>query len=421
MGDTAVRVNNLGKMYRIGAAREKGDGLRHALEAGVRRLGQRLRGRAVPTTTYEDFWALKDVSFEVKRGECVGVIGRNGAGKSTLLKVLSRITEPTRGEIALRGRVGSLLEVGTGFHPELTGRENIFLNGAILGMQRTEIARKFDEIVAFGEVEKFLETPVKYYSSGMYTRLAFSVAAHLEPDILIVDEVLAVGDAKFQKKCLGKMGEVSKYGRTVLFVSHNMQAVATLTQRCIVLSNGSLTFSGNTAEAVGIYNAMLDEQNRERGRYLAPQGQGPINRVRSIRVLTSDPGAVHHWGKPITFEFELEVGEPNDSLCFAFNVVNRASQKVCHFWNYDPDLPFRRKAGIHTLRLTAPKFRLYMGEYTITTWLAEKRGNHLYENINEVSPFSVTMLSKPRTDYEWHPDECVYLENGEWSIPATPS
>ena len=204
-------------------------------------------------TATEEFWALKDVSFEVKRGEVLGIIGRNGAGKSTLLKILSRITEPSEGRVTIKGRVASLLEVGTGFHPELTGRENIYLNGAILGMTRAEIKRKFDEIVAFAEVEKFLDTPVKRYSSGMYVRLAFAVAAHLEPEILVVDEVLAVGDAEFQKKCLGKMSEVASGGRTVLFVSHNMAAVTSLCSRAVLLVGGKLGRQGDVAETVGAY------------------------------------------------------------------------------------------------------------------------------------------------------------------------
>ena len=227
MTDVAIRVENLGKRYRIGTAQQRHDTLRDALMHNLRSTlhWPRRNGHANSSDT---FWALKDVSFEVKRGEVVGIIGRNGAGKSTLLKVLSRITDPTEGSVDMYGRVGSLLEVGTGFHPELTGSDNIYLNGAILGMKRAEIIRKFDEIVAFAEVEKFIDTPVKHYSSGMYVRLAFAVAAHLEPEILLVDEVLAVGDAEFQKKCLGKMGQVAKEGRTVLFVSHNMGAIGSL-------------------------------------------------------------------------------------------------------------------------------------------------------------------------------------------------
>jgi lipopolysaccharide transport system ATP-binding protein len=233
MSDIAIRVNNLSKQYRIGQRKPY-----KTVRESIQSLFRSSSAEKAAESSAGSFWALKDINFEVNQGEVVGIIGRNGAGKSTLLKVLSRITEPTTGEIETFGRVGSLLEVGTGFHPELTGRENVYLNGAILGMRQGEIAAKFDEIVAFAEVDRFLDTPVKYYSSGMYTRLAFAVAAHLEPAILVVDEVLAVGDAQFQKKCLGKMGEVAKGGRTVLFVSHNMGAILTLCQRTIVLRGG---------------------------------------------------------------------------------------------------------------------------------------------------------------------------------------
>ncbi|MEP6923025.1 MAG: ABC transporter ATP-binding protein, partial [Pyrinomonadaceae bacterium] len=248
-----IRVENLSKQYKIGAQQKPYSTLRESLTDAVRApfKGFRNNGNSEKTT----FWALKDVSFEVNPGEVVGIIGRNGAGKSTLLKILSRITEPTTGKVELYGRVSSLLEVGTGFHHELTGRENIFLNGAILGMKREEIAKKFDEIVDFAEVEDFLDTPVKHYSSGMYMRLAFAVAANLEPEVLIVDEVLAVGDAEFQKKCLGKMKSVSdKEGRTVLFVSHSMPAITKLCNRCILLNKGNTIFDGNVREAVSLYN-----------------------------------------------------------------------------------------------------------------------------------------------------------------------
>jgi lipopolysaccharide transport system ATP-binding protein len=268
MTEAIITVEGLGKKYRISHQRQNGmryKSLRDVIAEKATKLFTRnqkseirsktsdLRPPASSSASLEDFWALRDVSFEVKQGEVVGIIGRNGAGKSTLLKILSRITEPTEGEVRIRGRVASLLEVGTGFHPELTGRENVFLNGAILGMTRVEIKRKFDEIVAFAEVEKFLDTPVKRYSSGMYVRLAFAVAAHLEPEILIVDEVLAVGDAEFQKKCLGKMQDVSKGGRTVLFVSHNMAAVKSLCKRAVLLRGGVLSLDGNTDHVVGEY------------------------------------------------------------------------------------------------------------------------------------------------------------------------
>jgi lipopolysaccharide transport system ATP-binding protein len=257
MSESIISVENLSKRYLIGRHLQKGDGLRHALEGALRApfamLNREERRKRSKT---EEFWALRNLNLEVRQGEMLGIIGRNGAGKSTLLKLLSRITEPTTGRIRLRGRVASLLEVGTGFHPELTGRENIFLNGSILGMTRLEIKSRFDEIVAFAEIDKFLDTPVKRYSSGMYVRLAFAVAAHLEPEILIVDEVLAVGDAEFQKKCLGKMGDVSaKEGRTVILVSHQMQAIQNLCTRCVLMDRGQLLKEGKTDDIVADYLA----------------------------------------------------------------------------------------------------------------------------------------------------------------------
>jgi lipopolysaccharide transport system ATP-binding protein len=262
--DVVIRAEGLGKRYMIGhaAERERYVALRDVLVRGAhnlwRKTGDMARGRAIVAgDTVEEFWALKDISFEVKRGEVLGIIGRNGAGKSTLLKILSRITEPSEGRVTIKGRVASLLEVGTGFHPELTGRENIYLNGAILGMTRAEIRRKFDEIVAFAEVEKFLDTPVKRYSSGMYVRLAFAVAAHLEPEILVVDEVLAVGDAEFQKKCLGKMSEVADGGRTVLFVSHNMGSIQRLCTKAMILSFGGLiSISESISASISRYTSI---------------------------------------------------------------------------------------------------------------------------------------------------------------------
>src|ERR1700693_4989791 len=263
MSAPVISIETLSKRYLVGHRAERSayhsytdfrDVMVRELRNAARKALDVVSGRqVVQGDSVEEFWALKDVSFEVQEGEVLGIIGRNGAGKSTLLKILSRITEPTSGRITLRGRVASLLEVGTGFHPELTGRENIYLNGAILGMNRAEIRKKFDEIVAFAEVDRFLDTPVKRYSSGMYVRLAFAVAAHLEPEILIVDEVLAVGDAEFQKKCLGKMNEVSNGGRTVLFVSHNMAAVENLCQRGIVLERGRAVFDGSSKDAVHHY------------------------------------------------------------------------------------------------------------------------------------------------------------------------
>ncbi len=266
-----------------------------------------------PSPSREDFWALKDVSFEVKQGDVVGIIGRNGAGKSTLLKILSRITEPTTGSVKIKGRVASLLEVGTGFHPELTGRENIYLNGAILGMTRAEIKKKFEEIVAFAEIEKFLDTPVKRYSSGMYVRLAFAVAAHLEPEILLVDEVLAVGDAEFQKKCLGKMGDVAKEGRTVLFVSHNMAAVNRLCHRGICLDEGRLQMAGTAESVVAFYLSTGSESEGERRweKLEAAPGNEKI-RLRAVAVINSEKEvtSIVDVRFPFYVEIEYEVLQP---------------------------------------------------------------------------------------------------------------
>ncbi len=312
MGSVAIRVSGLSKLYRIGAAQQRQDTLRelitHALTAPLRRARALARGESYGAAGLtEELWALKDVSFEVKHGEVVGIIGRNGAGKSTLLKILSRITEPTAGRVELYGRVGSLLEVGTGFHGELTGRENIYLNGAILGMSRAEIERKFDEIVAFAGVERFIDTPVKHYSSGMGLRLGFAVAAHLEPEILIVDEVLAVGDAEFQKKCLGKMQDVAGEGRTVLFVSHNMAAVQSLCRSCIWLKDGQVVEIGETGQVVSRYlssgvSSLTDQFHPD---IETAPGNDRI-RVRRIRVVPAegDPTAPITMVTPIRLEFE---------------------------------------------------------------------------------------------------------------------
>jgi len=313
MGSLAIRARSIGKQYRIGAV-EPYRTFREALIRAAQAPLRSLRGERdeVPT-----LWALRDVSFDVRPGEIVGIIGRNGAGKSTLLKLLSRITGPTTGEIELRGRVGALLEVGTGFHPELTGRENIYLNGAILGMKRAEIRRKFDGIVAFSEVEKFLDTPVKHYSSGMFMRLAFAVAAHLEPEILIVDEVLAVGDAGFQRKCLSKMEDVSQEGRTVLFVSHNMPAVTRLCPRTILLEEGRVRLDGPSHEVVAAYldSGAGTTASREWTDLRTAPGDD-IVRVRAARVCDEEGHLADTVpiARPIALEIEYEVLEDGHRL-----------------------------------------------------------------------------------------------------------
>jgi lipopolysaccharide transport system ATP-binding protein len=314
----AISVCNLGKRYLIGhqGPREKYTALRDVLARNLRGWTRSLRDVAsgrqiIQADEVEEFWALKDVSFEIKQGEAVGIIGRNGAGKSTLLKLLSRITEPTTGRIEINGRVASLLEVGTGFHPELTGRENIYLNGAILGMTRAEIKRKFDEIVDFAEIEKFLDTPVKRYSSGMYVRLAFAVAAHLDPEILVVDEVLAVGDVKFQKKCLGKMQDVAGAGRTVLFVSHNMAVVRSLCRQGILLHQGGLLMQGPIEEVIHRYTTMDAERGEQHTVSFAPKDTSLTVRMKSATLWCGGkPGTRLQMGEEFSVSVDFEADEP---------------------------------------------------------------------------------------------------------------
>lgn len=333
MSDRVIRVENLGKKYIIGhLQQERYTALRDVIANGAKSLVRKIMapfGQKIADPAFEEFWALKDVSFEIKQGERVGIIGRNGAGKSTLLKILSRITEPTCGRVCIKGRVASLLEVGTGFHPELTGRENIYLNGAILGMSKAEIKRKFDEMVAFAEVEKFLDTPVKRYSSGMYVRLAFSVAAHLEPEILVVDEVLAVGDAQFQKKCLGKMEDVGKQGRTVLFVSHNMGVVQALCIRGILLQQGTVLADDTADEAVSAYLRTLEKSvSQNLLERTDRRGKGKVKLAR-VEISTDGESTTLATGRPARFVFDLTDTLPG--LSCVFTLYNQLGQPVVNF------------------------------------------------------------------------------------------
>lgn len=403
----AIRVEGLGKRYRLahGQERAKYRTLRESLTDFVK---SPLRKRG----TVEEFWALNDVSFEVQPGEVVGIIGRNGAGKSTLLKMLSRITKPTTGRVEINGRVGSLLEVGTGFHPELTGRENIYLNGSILGMSRQEISKKFDEIVAFAEVEKFLDTPVKRYSSGMYVRLAFAVAAHLEPEILIVDEVLAVGDMQFQDKCLGKIQEVSKGGRTVLFVSHNTQAISRLTTRCLYLKAGVKLADGATNEIMALYNRRAERI----GVYNAQTSGEAECRILRALARTSESEGRHVWGRSIEFEFDIEVNAPSSSICFAFQVINNSRNPICHFSSFNPGQGWGTQAGVYRLRCSVPRLRLFMGEFTLATYLADRSTNRMIETLADICNFQVVMGNHHREQYDWQRGDCEYLEDHDWHL-----
>ena len=392
MNHIAISAQNIAKTYLIAAKQERYQTLRDTLSQGVSEPLQRLRAKFLPggcrsvknyraTESYE---AVKDVSFQIEPGEVVGIIGRNGAGKSTLLKILSRITEPTRGFIDIYGRVGSLLEVGTGFHMELSGRENVYLNGAILGMKKAEIDRKFDEIVDFAEVERFIDTPVKRYSTGMQLRLAFAVAAHLEPEILLVDEVLAVGDTRFQRKCLNKMQDVGKHGRTILFVSHDMNAVTRLCPRCLLLDDGRLIKDGPAHDVVSAYlhSGLSTTAAREWPDPLkAPTGL--VARLRAVRVR-NDEGRVTEAvdiRKPITIEASYEVLKPGCVLMPFFNFYNDEGVLVFSSNDLDPEWRRRKRpAGQYTSTVKIPGNFLAEGTILVDAGLeSDLQENQFYE------------------------------------------
>ena len=404
MNDVAIRIENLGKRYKIGARQESYRTLRETLTGFFTYPFRRRRQAAHGShrSKGEDFWALKDISLEIKTGEVVGIIGRNGAGKTTLLKILSRITEPTVGQAEIYGRVGSLLEVGTGFHPELTGRENIYLNGAILGMRKAEIDRKFDDIVAFAEVDKFLDTPVKRYSSGMYIRLAFGVAANLEPDILLVDEVLAVGDAAFQKKCLGKMDEVAKGGRTVLFVSHNMEAVLNLCGNCFVLNDGALVFQGPTEEALKFY---LDSSPNHVSSWAAhilyqasvdaPDKKTQITSIEVLDKSGNPKPIIYTWDDVILrIHYSAPSDMPNGTIILEIRDFKQQRLIVM-----DSGLRIPLKKGQHHVDCFIPGLPLAAGRYYLGIGMAISNSQWLWRNINltslEVQGKDVFELGRP--------------------------
>jgi lipopolysaccharide transport system ATP-binding protein len=415
MSDIVIKSENLGKRYTIGHQAENGRyvALRDVLMQNVRTVWNKTKDLAkgkpiIQGDTLEEVWALKDVSLEIRRGEAVGIIGRNGAGKSTLLKVLSRITEPSAGRVTIKGRVASLLEVGTGFHPELTGRENIYLNGAILGMTRAEIKCKFDEIVAFAEVEKYLDTPVKRYSSGMYVRLAFAVAAHLEPEILLVDEVLAVGDAEFQKRCLGKMKDVAKGGRTVLFVSHNMFSLQNLCTRGVLLESGQISMMGGINDVINKY---LDSGREQYGEVswacpdVAPGDERA--RLKAVRVVSEGlvTGEVD-----ISKEFRIEVDywnlEPNSHRFFLMHLFNSMGVCVLTSGNFpsaslapDPWYYQHYPRGLFRTSCTIPGCFLNDGLYSMTLFLSEMSvsGNIIF--VRDILSFTVQDTGVMRKEY----------------------
>lgn len=403
MKDLAIRVSDLGKQYRIGAAPEKYNTFRDTLVNWVSTPVKRIRQGFLPAGQDEKntIWALRDVSFNVHRGQVMGVIGRNGAGKSTLLKILSRVTEPSRGEVEIRGRVGSLLEVGTGFHPELTGRENIYLNGAILGMKGSEIEAKFDEIVDFSGVEKFIDTPVKRYSSGMYLRLAFSVAAHLEPEILVVDEVLAVGDAEFQRKCLGKMSDVAQEGRTVLFVSHNMSAILRLTDEAIVLDRGKLIYQDKTPDAVDYYMSAGFIRSGERiwDSEEVSSAAHPFVPI-SLRVRDANRHVVDviRSTEEITFEVEYSLKAPIQGLRIGVYLMSMRGEYVFTSFDTDDADKFEqyrtREAGRYISRCTVPADYLNEGRYALGVNASSYRVKRYFQDEHALT-FTVDAIGAP--------------------------
>jgi len=427
MSDWIIKVENLGKRYRLHHQQERRKyvALRDVISEKIMSLlpkrpsaaskdspalpaGAETVVKRMPKN--EDFWALKNVSFEIKQGEVVGIIGRNGAGKSTLLKVLSQITEPSEGSVRMRGRVASLLEVGTGFHPELTGRENIFLNGGILGMTRAEIRSRFDEIVAFAEVEKFLDTPVKRYSSGMYVRLAFAVAAHLEPEILIVDEVLAVGDAEFQKKCLGKMSEVANGGRTVLFVSHNLASLTALCSRGIVLNKGRVQAVGQLGYAIESY---LNSGEKDGGRYVGEPNGKPFQ-IMAVEIYSLSQSGVHVSGQPLRIRVTIRCDRSNKQGCLSMQVTNHLNTPVLHFRAYDQGVFYGAKAGTSILECELPECWLNIGPHRLTLYLSDPPGAGGYETLTGVCPFEVDVRHAAAW-FGWRPEACCYITNERWN------
>ncbi|WP_026970212.1 ABC transporter ATP-binding protein [Algoriphagus terrigena] len=413
MSDTIIKVENLSKRYRIGLQEKKADTFVQQLWNNLKAPVENFK-RIKSLGKFEEgsgsiHWALKDVSFEVKQGEVLGIIGKNGAGKSTLLKILSKITEPTSGRIEMNGRVAALLEVGTGFHPELTGRENIYMNGTILGMTKKEIDQKLDEIINFSGVEKYIDTPVKFYSSGMRVRLGFSVAAHLEPEILIIDEVLAVGDYEFQQKCLGKMEEVSKKeGRTVLFVSHNIQAITTLTRSTIVLKSGQMVFNGGTEKGVTTYLGLEKTRSLD---YRSNISKGIV----SVSINTSEPNNIQRFNEKFSVEITISLIQNVKIPSVSYQVFDEYENSIFH----ELFLASEHELDLSTSQLKIvseiKNLRLYPGEYYLKVHYADKFTKIKLDTVGEICHFKVEVMGELR-DYYWQPGAAKYVEYGNWRI-----
>ncbi len=397
MSEIVIKAENLGKKYTIGHQSQKAGytALRDVLAKNARTIWNKTKDLAsgkpiIQGDTTEEVWALKDVSFEIRHGEAIGIIGRNGAGKSTLLKILSRITEPSSGRVTIKGRVASLLEVGTGFHPELSGRENIFLNGTILGMTRKEIKRKFDEIVAFAEVEKYLDTPVKRYSSGMYVRLAFAVAAHLEPEILVVDEVLAVGDAAFQKKCMGKMGDVAKEGRTVIFVSHNMSAIMGLCQSAVLLDTGKVSVAGPVKKVVNQYMTVVNGEAYVNLEDLQHGGAGEYARLQKLSIY-NDQGestCTFPMGGTAVMQLALRCFKPIKDFEIGIKISSWAGIAVHYIVSTWEGMRLDLDIGDYLVEVAIPEIKLFPGKYLLGAWVL-REGNPADDHVQEITNIEI--------------------------------
>ena len=420
MSAVAVRASGLSKQYRIGARHDRHTHLRDRMAAAVTDAVRTMIGRRTAAAEASTIWALRDVSFDVAPGEVIGIVGGNGAGKSTLLKILSRITDPTGGTAEIRGRVGSLLEVGTGFHPELTGRENLYLNGAILGMRRAEIARKFDEIVAFAGVEAFIDTPVKHYSSGMYVRLAFAVAAHMEPEILVVDEVLAVGDVHFQKKCLGKMDDVSRQGRTILFVSHNLDAVRRLCTRGLLIEHGALAADGPIGDVIARYRT-AEATGEGLGRFspVARRGTGWA-RIDDMRLVTAGGVRTGTCAADQDLVFDIDVatrqgdGARLRGLVVELVISSEEGHPLLSVMNVDDGGAQLPDVAACTVRLRLPAPTFVPGRYRVRAFLGVPHLQHVDE-IDDAFEFEVMPPLHPWRPYELSAQRGRTCRRGEWS------
>jgi lipopolysaccharide transport system ATP-binding protein len=421
MSDIVIKVEDLSKAYQIG---QIGTG---TISRDLERFwATKVRGKEDPFLKIGEtndrsskgesdiVWSLKDINFDINQGDAVGIIGKNGAGKSTLLKLLSRVTSPTTGTIKVKGRIASLLEVGTGFHPELSGRENIYLNGAILGMRKKEITRKLDEIIDFSGVERYIDTPVKRYSSGMYVRLAFAVAAHLESEILIVDEVLAVGDAEFQKKCLGKMGDISKgEGRTVLFVSHDLSAISTLTPKSILLNNGHLQIYDATQKVIAAYSLL---SKGDRVYEQLPKANQPT--ITKVELITSEGGIIQSNGNLFKVNFEINLPIDNyENLALSFQIFDSLNKAVLFSYVFDSSTPICRKKDINKISYEFFNLRLYRGSYYIKAHLANSKTREKFQEF-DCCAFEVEMINQKEPEWGWQNNVCKYIDEGKWNIDS---